>query len=126
MSVTIPFEELQERLADLLSRAAEGGEEYIVERDGKAVWEAPLASGEKWMCHSLANMEHHHFKHAEHRRGGDLHIHFFGADMFSFKDRLKLEDGDVMQISFQNFGRPLRNPIRINRAAPTFVSVKTL
>src|SRR5437763_13096269 len=35
MSVTIPFEELQKRLADLLNSAAEGDEEYIVERDGK-------------------------------------------------------------------------------------------
>jgi len=27
----------------------------------------------------------------------DAHVHFFGADLFSFKGRLKLEDGDVIQ-----------------------------
>jgi hypothetical protein len=90
-----------------------------IERGGKVVWEAAQASGERWMCHSLANLEHHHFKHAEHRRPGDVHIHFLGADMFSFKDRLQLEDGDLMMISFEGFGRPLRNPIRIDRSPVT-------
>jgi hypothetical protein len=97
-----------------------------IERNGKVVWEAPQASGERSMCHSLANLEHHHFKHAEHRRPGDVHIHFLGADMFSFKDRLKLEDGDVMTISFEGFGRPLRNPIRIGRSEQRSVVVKSL
>jgi hypothetical protein len=97
-----------------------------IERDDKTIWAGPLASGEPWMCHSIANLEHHHFKHAEHRRGGDAHIHFFGADLFSFKDRLKLEDGDVMVISFIGFGRPLRNPIRIDRSKPKLVKVTLL
>jgi hypothetical protein len=78
------------------------------------------------MCHSLSNLEHHHFKHAAHRRPGDIHVHFLGADMFSFKDRLRLEDGDVMEISFSGFGRPLRNPIQIDRAKQELISVKTL
>jgi hypothetical protein len=97
-----------------------------VERDGQVVWQAALATGERWMCHSLANLEHHHFKHEEHRRPGDVHVHFFGADMFSFKDRLRLEDGDEMAISFDGFGRPLRNPIRIDRSRQELVSVKAL
>jgi hypothetical protein len=97
-----------------------------IERDGKTIWAGPLASGEPCMCHSLANLEHHHFKHAEHRRPGDAHIHFFGADLFSFKDRLKLEDGDVMVISLLGFGRPLRNPIRIDRTKAQLVKVKPL
>lgn len=95
-------------------------------RGGKVIWQAAQASGERWMCHSLANLEHHHFKHAEHRRPGDVHIHFLGADMFSFKDRLRLEDGDVMSISFDNFGRPLRNPIRVDRSEETVVIVNAL
>jgi hypothetical protein len=78
------------------------------------------------MCHSLANLEHHHFKHDEHRRPGDLHIHFFGADMFSFKDRLRLEDRDVMSISFTGFGRALRNPVRIVRDEERLIAVKPL
>jgi hypothetical protein len=97
-----------------------------IERDGKAIWQAAQASGERWMCHSLANLEHHHFKHAEHRRPGDVHVHFFGADMFSFKDRLKLQDGDIIQVSFDGFGRPLRNPIRVEREPQALVRVRAL
>jgi hypothetical protein len=90
------------------------------------IWQAPQASGEAHMCHSLANLEHHHFKHAEHRRPGDVHIHFFGADMFSFKDRLRLQDGDEIVISFEGFGRPLRNKIRIESGPEEFVAVQNL
>lgn len=100
--------------------------ESTVERDGKIIWQATQATGEQRMCHSVANLEHHHFKHAEHRRPGDVHIHFFGADMFSFKDRLRLEDGDVMSISFKGFGRPLWNPIRIDSSHESLVVVKPL
>jgi hypothetical protein len=87
--------------------------ETRVMRDGKIIWRAPQASGEKHMCHTIANLEHHHFKHACHRHPGDAHLHFFGADNFSFKDRLRLRDGDVMEIQFQDFGRALRNPLKV-------------
>jgi hypothetical protein len=97
-----------------------------VERGGRTIWEGPLASGEPWMCHTLANVEHHHFKHAEHRRAGDAHVHFFGADLFSFKDRLKMEDGDVMVVAFDGFGRPLRNPVRFDRSTPAPINVRVL
>ncbi|HVT30796.1 MAG TPA: AraD1 family protein [Lacipirellulaceae bacterium] len=97
-----------------------------IERGGEIIWQAAQSSGEQSMCHTLANLEHHHFKHAEHRRPGDVHIHFFGADMFSFKDRLRLEDGDVMSISFEGFGRPLRNPIRIDHSQEELVTVKSM
>jgi hypothetical protein len=97
-----------------------------VERGGGVVWEAALASGERAMSHSLANLEHHHFKYPAHRRPGDVHVHFFGADHFSFRDRVRLEDGDVMVVAFQNFGRPLRNPVRIDRTRPAAVAVRVL
>jgi len=97
-----------------------------IERGGKIIWQAAQATGEQRMCHSVANLEHHHFKHAEHRRSGDVHIHFFGADMFSFKDRLRLEDGDVMSIAFKGFGRALRSPIRINSSDEKLVIVESL
>jgi len=90
--------------------------EVAIERGGKVVWSKPIASGDASMSHSLANMEHHHFKHAGHRLPGDVHIHFFGADAFSFGEGLRLEDGDVMQVRFTGFGRPLRNPLRIDRS----------
>jgi hypothetical protein len=97
-----------------------------IERAGKQVWSAPLISGEKNMCHTLANLEHHHFKYPEFRVAGDAHLHFFGADMFSFKDRLQLRDGDVMNVGFENFGRPLRNPIVLDRSRHEFVAVRAI
>lgn len=86
--------------------------EVTVERDNKTLWARPINTGEATMCHSLANIEHHHFKFDFHRRPGDLHIHFFGADAFSFGDGIHLLDGDVMQVRFDGFGRALRNPLR--------------
>jgi hypothetical protein len=97
-----------------------------IERGGKTVWTKPFATGEKNMSHTLANLEHHHFKYATHRRPGDAHIYFFGADAFSFGDGIELIDGDVMEIELKGFGRPLRNPIRIDRSKPTFVKVQQL
>jgi len=90
--------------------------EVSIERGGKVIWQKPIASGDAAMCHTLANMEHHHFKHAGHRRPGDVHVHFFGADAFSFGEGVVLEDGDVMQVRFDGFGRALRNPLRIDRS----------
>jgi hypothetical protein len=97
-----------------------------IERGNDVVWQAKIASGDKAMSHSLANLEHHHFKFDAHRRPGDVHVHFFGADHFSFRDRIRLEEGDVMAVSFQNFGRPLRNPLQIDRTPPALVAAKML
>jgi hypothetical protein len=95
--------------------------EVSVERGGKTIWSRAISTGEASMCHSLANMEHHHFKFEGHRRPGDLHVHFFGADAFSFGEGLLLEAGDVMQVKFDGFGRPLRNPLE--RLAPSSTPV---
>jgi hypothetical protein len=100
--------------------------EARLERGGSTIWSGKQASGERWMCHTITNLEHHHFKNAEHVHGGDAHVHFFGADLFSFKDRLRLEDGDEMVIAFEGFGRPLRNPIRLARETQQFVEVPRL
>jgi hypothetical protein len=97
-----------------------------IERAGKIVWSKPFATGEKNMSHSLANLEHHHFKYAQHRRPGDAHVHFLGADAFSFGEGIELLHGDVMEIELAGFGRPLRNPIRIDRSPPQFVPVQPL
>jgi hypothetical protein len=97
-----------------------------IERGGRVIWQAPQASGERWMCHSLANLEHHHFKHNAHRRPGDVHVHFLGAGAFSYRDRLRLEDGDVMTIAFEGFGRALRNPVRVAPRQQALVDVKAL
>jgi hypothetical protein len=94
-----------------------------VERGGKMLWSKPVATGETNMSHTVANLEHHHFKYSVHRRPGDAHIHFFGADAFSFGDGVRLADGDVMVVAFEGFGRPLRNPVYLDRSAPQFVAV---
>lgn len=82
-----------------------------IERHGETVWQKKIASGEENMCHSLANLEHHHFKFAGHRQPGSVHVHFFGADALSCGDGVVLRDGDVAEVLFDGFGRALRNPI---------------
>ena len=57
-----------------------------IRRAGKVLWERPFLTGETNMCHSLANLEYHHFKYAAHRRPGDVHLHFFGTATLSFAD----------------------------------------
>jgi len=100
--------------------------QVVIERGGAKFWSKNIRSGETEMCHSLKNIEHHHFKYAEHRRPGDVHIHFMGADCLSFGDGIQLADGDIMQISFDGFGRTLRNPMRVAQASQPLVSVTSL
>jgi hypothetical protein len=95
-----------------------------IERDGKVLWTKEIGSGEARMSHSLANMEHHHFKYPEHRRPGDVHIHFYGAGAFSFGAGIELQDGDIADIRFEGFGRSLRNPIRIDSSTQKLVKVQ--
>lgn len=94
-----------------------------VERRGQTLWSKPIATGDANMSHSLANLEHHHFKYEVHRRPGDAHIHFFGADAFSFGEGIGLIDGDVMSVAFEGFGRALRNPVRVERTHAGLVRV---
>jgi hypothetical protein len=99
--------------------------EVRIERAGEPVWHKQIASGEENMCHSLANLEHHHFKFAGHRQPGSVHVHFYGADALSCGDGVVLQDGDVAEIRFEGFGRALRNPIveETKMAAPVRVGV---
>lgn len=97
-----------------------------VERAGTRIWSRAIATGEDAMSHSLANLEHHHFKHEWHRRPGDLHVHFYGADRLSFGDGIVLEDGDVMVVHFDGFGRALRNPLRAAPQSATPIAVTPL
>ncbi len=92
-------------------------------RDGQVHWTKTFRTGESEMCHSLQNIEHHHFKFAAHRRPGDVHVHFFGTDCLSFSDHIRLQDGDIMQIAAEGFGRPLQNPVRADKSAPELIKV---
>jgi hypothetical protein len=87
--------------------------EVSIERNGSPLWRKSIETGEENMSHSLANLEHHHFKFEGHRIPGHIHVHFFGAHSLSFGEGLALEDGDWMQVRFEGYGRALRNPIRI-------------
>jgi hypothetical protein len=100
--------------------------QVVIERAGKILWSKEIISGEAEMCHSLQNIEHHHFKFETHRRPGDVHIHYFGACSLSFGAGVQLTDGDVMQIQFEGFGRPLRNPLHVAAAEDRLVSVETI
>ncbi len=100
--------------------------EVTIESAGKVLWSKTFRTGEAEMCHSLANIEHHHFKHEAHRRPGDVHVHFFGTDALSFSDGISLQDGDVMQVFVEGFGRPLRNPVRVAGSKPKLITVKHL
>ena len=83
-----------------------------VYRGDGVLWEGELVSGEANMSHSLANLEHHHFKYAEHRRPGDVHVHFLGAAVLSFSSGVRVEPGDMFEIQAADYGEPLRNPVR--------------
>jgi hypothetical protein len=100
--------------------------EVAIERAGEAIWRKAIQTGEQAICHSLANMEHHHFKFEAHRRPGDVHVHFFGADAFSFGEGIRLVDGDVMQVRWDGFGRPLRNTVRVVAGPDALVAVRTV
>ena len=87
--------------------------EVSIERGGVPLWQKPIETGEENMAHSLANLEHHHFKFEGHRIPGTVHVHFFGAPSLSFGEGIELAEGDWMQVRFEGYGRPLRNPIHI-------------
>lgn len=87
--------------------------EVCIKRGEDIIWKKVIETGEENMCHSLANMEHHHFKFEGHRQPGSVHIHFFGACSLSFSDGIELQDQDWAEIRFDGFGRALRNPIQV-------------
>ena len=56
-------------------------------RDGKEAWSGELLSGEANMCHSIANLEQHHFKYPGFRRPGRR------AHLFLRRERALLRRG---------------------------------
>ena len=86
--------------------------ESRIERGAQTIWSKEVRTGESEMCHSLANIEHHHFKFEAHRQPGDVHIHYYGAHSLSFGDGIRCADGDTMIVRWDGFGRALKNPLR--------------
>ncbi|CAM3272642.1 AraD1 family protein [Paracoccus nototheniae] len=95
-------------------------------RDGAVIWEKPFLSGEANMSHSLANLEHHHFKYDIFRQPGDVHVHFFGTATLSFADGIAVQPGDVFAIDCPDFGLPLENPLTQSAGDATPVAVAAL
>jgi hypothetical protein len=82
-----------------------------ISRGGEKLWSGDLLSGEANMCHSIANLEQHHFKYPNFRRPGHVHVYFFGASGLSTAAGISPKPGDVFEVSAPAFGRPLRNPL---------------
>ncbi|MBM1107285.1 hypothetical protein JQC67_14110 [Aurantibacter crassamenti] len=82
-------------------------------RNGTTLWEKDIKTGETNMSHSLENLEYHHFKYQNHLIPHQAHIHFFGADAFSFGEGIALEQDDEMIVEWFDMGRGLRNKLRM-------------
>jgi hypothetical protein len=93
-------------------------------RGDRVIWEKPFLTGESNMSHALANLEHHHFKYGNFRRPGDVHVHFFGTATLSFSDQVRVEPGDLFDISADAFLLPLRN--RLARSPSSTFTVRPL
>ncbi|MBI2719338.1 MAG: GguC protein, partial [Rhizobiales bacterium] len=76
--------------------------------------------------HSLANLEHHHFKYGLFRNPGDVHVHMFGTATLSFADGIRAEAGDVFEIEAAPFGLALRNTLVQHPPAGRPVTVAAL
>ncbi|WLH81312.1 GguC family protein [Pseudomonas sp. FP2335] len=86
-------------------------------RNGEVIWQNEFLSGEANMCHSLENLEYHHFKYRQFLTPGDVHVHFFGTATLSFADGIRTQPGDVFEISQAEFGAPLVNSVGSSDAA---------
>lgn len=95
-------------------------------RDGKNLWFTDINTGEVNMAHNLANLEYHHFKYLNHRIPFQAHVHFFGADAFSFGNNIRLEDNDEMCVEWKGFGRPIVNRLKISAETEVIIEVRSL
>ncbi len=110
---------LTEGVADVSGRVS-------IRREGQTIWEKAIKTGEDHMAHSLENLEYHHFKYANHRIPLDLHIHFLGADAFSFGENIALAEGDEMTVQWEGMGRALRNTLAIDKSQEKMFEIKQL
>ena len=92
--------------------------EVQISRNGLPIWKSEINTGQKNMCHNLANLEFHHFKYDSHRIPLQAHVHFFGADAFSFGNKIILEDGDKMSVEWKGMGRALFNYLKVAKGKP--------
>jgi len=94
-----------------------------IRRGRTTLWEKTFLSGEENMSHSVANLEHHHFKYDLFRRPGDIHVHFFGTATLSFSDGIAAQDGDIFEISAPPFALPVSNVLKAQTAQAVTVGL---
>jgi hypothetical protein len=97
-----------------------------VTRQGQLLWSSEIKSGENNMAHSLQNLEYHHFKYPDHRVPLQAHVHYYGADAFSFGNGIKLQDNDLMSVQWDNLGRALENRLCISREEEKILTISAL
>jgi hypothetical protein len=97
-----------------------------VASDGIEKWSSAIQTGEKNMAHSLENLEYHHFKYPGHRIPLQGHVHFFGADAFSYGSQIKLKNKDIMTVHWEGMGRALQNSISINNDPERITAITQL
>lgn len=97
-----------------------------VVRNGEVLWQKEFLTGEANMCHSLENLEYHHFKYQQFLRPGDVHVHFFGTATLSFADGVRAQPGDRFEIHLPEFGAPLVNGLQVVPAPIEPGAVNTL
>jgi hypothetical protein len=97
-----------------------------IRRGDSIRWEKPFFTGEDNMCHSLENLEFHHFKYPAHRVPGDVHLHFFGTATLSFADGIRVETGDRFEIELPALGAPLVTPLVVEPGGFTPGGVQAL
>jgi hypothetical protein len=95
-------------------------------RKGEELWSMPIHTGENNMAHSLANLEYHHFKYKEHRQPLQAHVHFFGADAFSFGAGIALGGNDEMKVHWTGMGRALINPVVFEKKEEILIEVRSI
>ncbi len=113
-----------ELVIDLEFKGFQGAVKVL--RQNQVLWATEIESGEKNMAHSLENLEYHHFKYPGHRIPLQAHVHFFGADAFSFGKGVKLQHGDIMSVQWNGLGRALENPIHISKEGEKMVEITSL
>jgi len=97
------------------------GSTRLRDMKGQVRWEKPFLCGEANMSHTVANLEHHHFKYPQFRRPGDVHVHFFGAATLSFSDGVRVQPGESWEIASPTFGPALVNSLAVEPAAAVAV-----
>ena len=86
-----------------------------IKRDHKLIYKNNVQTGTCNMCHSLRNIEFHHFKYDQNRIIGDAHIHFLGAAGLSYSSGVRLVANDIVTIRWSGFGKPLINKLVLTR-----------